>query len=64
MVHEWSDANARKWNMNWKVAMIGAYQPEIDISDELRDELVTRFQQMIDILQWSVEFGRIDIINR
>ena len=32
------------------VAMIGMYLPEIVLSDELGDELATRFQQMIGIL--------------
>ena len=38
-----------------KDAMTKSYQPEIDISDELGDELATHFQQMIGILRWSVE---------
>ena len=43
--------------------MKGNYCPKIDISDELRDELATQYQQMIGILRWSVELGRIDIIT-
>ena len=43
--------------------MIAKYQPEIDISDELEEDLATRFQQMIGILRWSVDLGRIDIIT-
>ena len=63
MVRKWSDADERRWSKKRKVAMIQKYQPEIDISDELGDVLPTRFQQMIGILRWSVEFGRIDIIT-
>ena len=43
--------------------MKGNYHPEIDISDELGDELATQYQQMIGILRWSIELGRIDIIT-
>ena len=39
------------------------YCPEIKISDELGGDLKTQYQQMIDILQWPVEMGRIDLIT-
>ena len=39
------------------------YCPKIDISDELGDDLATKYQQMIGILQWSIELGLIDIIT-
>ena len=44
--------------------MKGNYCPEIDISEELGDELATQYQQVIGILRWSVELGRIDIITK
>jgi len=37
------------------------YKPEIDITDELDQTMATRFMQLIGILQWAVEIGRIDI---
>ena len=37
------------------------YRPELDVTEELNDILTTRFMQMIGILRWSVELGRIDI---
>ena len=43
--------------------MPAKYRPEIDISAELGDEQATQFQQMIGILRWSIELGRIDIIT-
>ena len=63
MVRKWSEDKNRRWNKKQEVAMIQKYQPEIDISDELGDVLATRFQQMIGILRWSVELGRIVIIT-
>ena len=44
-------------NTKHKVAMIGSYYLEIDISDELVDNLATRFHQIIGILLWSIELG-------
>jgi hypothetical protein len=34
------------------------------MSPELEDDLASRFQQMIGILHWAIELGRIDIINK
>ena len=35
----------------------------MDIADELYEELTKRFQQLIAVLRWSVELGRIDIMT-
>jgi hypothetical protein len=40
-----------------------SYRPEIDTSPELGDELSSRYLQLIGILRWGVEIGRIDIIT-
>jgi hypothetical protein len=37
------------------------YKPEIDVTDELDPTLATRYMQLIGILRWAVEIGRIDI---
>ncbi|KAI2497398.1 Reverse transcriptase (RNA-dependent DNA polymerase) [Fragilaria crotonensis] len=37
------------------------YKPELDITPELNDELAARFLQLIGILRWAIELGRIDI---
>ena len=37
------------------------YKPELDTTPELSAEYVSRFQQLIGILRWAVELGRIDI---
>ena len=33
------------------------YQPELDMTDELNDELASRYLQIISICQWAVELG-------
>ena len=38
------------------------YRPEEDESEELDAESVTYFQEMIGVLRWSIEIGRIDIL--
>ena len=63
MVPGWSDRDGRKFNNKCEIAINGNYRPEIDISDELGDGLVMQYQQMIGILQWSVELGHVDIIT-
>ncbi len=40
-----------------------SYRPEIDITLLLGDELTTRYMQLIGILHWGVEIGRLDIIT-
>jgi hypothetical protein len=37
------------------------YRPELDVSAELHDEMMSRFLQLIGILRWAVELGRLDI---
>ena len=37
------------------------YKPELDVTPELNDELASRFLQLIGILRWAIELGRIDI---
>ena len=37
------------------------YKPEIDVTDELDQTLASRFMQLIGILCWAIEIGRIDI---
>ena len=37
------------------------YKPEVDVTDELDQTLASRYMQLIGILRWAVEIGRIDI---
>ena len=37
------------------------YKPELDVTPELNNELGSRFLQLIGILRWAIELGRIDI---
>ena len=40
-----------------------SYRPEIDTTPELKDKLASRYLQLIGILRWGIELGRIDIIT-
>jgi hypothetical protein len=42
--------------------MAQTYRPEMDISHVLEPELASRYQQLIGILRWAVELGRVDIL--
>jgi hypothetical protein len=37
------------------------YRPEMDDTEELNGEDITYFQELIGILRWAIELGRIDI---
>ena len=43
-------------------SMPSRYRPEVDVSDKLSPELVTRYQGLIGVLHWACELGRVDII--
>lgn len=43
--------------------MTSDYLPELDGSEELTPEDVTFFQELIGILRWAVEIGRVDILT-
>ena len=38
------------------------YRPELDTSPELMTEGLQRYQELISILRWAVELGRVDIL--
>jgi hypothetical protein len=38
------------------------YRPELDVSPELSFDLANRYQQLIGILRWACELGRLDIL--
>ena len=35
----------------------------MDVTDELYEELTNRFKQLIGVIRWSIELGRIDIMT-
>ena len=39
------------------------WKPELDVTEELDDKMVSRFRQLIGILRWAVELGRLDIYH-
>ncbi len=42
---------------------IASYRPEMDATPTLDEEGTNRFQQLIGILRWAIELGRIDILT-
>ena len=46
-----------------EVPMPQGYHPEIDASDELNSDGVTMYQELIGMLRWAVEIGRVDILT-
>ena len=39
-----------------------SYRPELDVTEELGEDLINRYQQLIVVLRWSIELGRFDIL--
>lgn len=39
------------------------YRPEVDVTKVLGDDLHSRYLQLIGVLRWAIELGRIDIIT-
>jgi len=39
------------------------YRPEVDVTPVLDQERTNRFQQLVGILRWAIELGRIDILT-
>ena len=41
--------------------MINDYSPELDESDELDNDEITFYQEIIGMMRWAIEIGRVDI---
>ena len=48
---------------NAKNPFPSGYRPELDVTDELGDELASRYLQLIGICRWAIELGQIDIFH-
>ena len=42
--------------------MKSAYRPELDDTAELKAEGVQYYQELVGVLRWAVELGRVDIL--
>ena len=45
-----------------RTPLSSGYRPELDTSPELKTEGLQRYQELIGILHWAVELGRVDIL--
>ena len=45
-----------------KTPLSSSYQPELDTSPELKESGLQRYQELIGVLRWAVELGRVDIL--
>jgi hypothetical protein len=46
-----------------KTPFMSMYRPELDVTNELDSELSSHYSQLIGILRWMVELGRVDIYH-
>jgi hypothetical protein len=47
---------------NIDTPMNNTYTPELDVTEELSSDDVTFFQELIGVLRWATEIGRVDIL--
>ncbi|CAJ1967966.1 unnamed protein product [Cylindrotheca closterium] len=54
----------QRWNLPKKAVtpMNSDYTPELDVSSELNAHDHTYFQELIGVLRWATEIGRVDIL--
>ena len=45
-----------------KTPIVSGYRPETDTPPEINYEGVTQYQDMVGVLRWAVELGRVDIL--
>ena len=45
-----------------KTPLSSSYRPELDTSPELKESGLQRYQELIGVLRWAVELGRVDIL--
>ena len=45
-----------------KTPLSSSYRPELDTSPELKQSGLQRYQELIGVLRWAVELGRVDIL--
>lgn len=55
----------KKWKLppKPKTPMSQSYSPELDCSPELDDDDLQYFQELIGMLRWATELGRVDVLH-
>jgi len=56
------DTRRRLPTANIDTPMNNTYTPELDITEELSSDDMTFFQELIGVLRWATEIGRVDIL--
>ena len=54
--------SSQKLPSKCKTPLSSSYQPELDTSPELKESGLQRYQELIGVLRWAVELGRVDIL--
>ena len=62
-VEEYLDKQGRQLRKKVSGPSSNGYRPELDVSPELGDDESTYFQELIGILRWAIELGRVDIMT-
>ena len=59
----WNTRLTRSWSSRFPVLSSSAdYRPELDDTALLEPDMISRYQQLIGILRWACDLGRLDIL--
>ena len=61
-VEEWLALVGEWLPTKCKTPMVTKYAPEIDVTADLKADGIQYFQELIGVLQWACEIGRVDIL--
>ena len=56
------ELQGRRLAKNPATPFLSSYHPELDVSPELGPKGINKFQELLGMLQWIVELGRLDIL--
>ena len=56
----------RRWRLPTRATtpMTKSYYPELDATPELLPDNVTIYQEIIGMMRWATEIGRVDILHK
>ena len=61
-IEETLQKTGQRFPSKCKTPLAYGYRPEVDVTPELKADGLQRYQELIGILHWAVQLGRVDIL--
>ena len=61
-VEEWLAFSGKRLQTKFKTPMVTKYAPEMDATADLKADGIQYFQELIGVLRWACEIGRVYIL--